>query len=296
MESPAVASDDDLLARITQLGALLSQSREREESQRAGMLILANVLDHIPWSIFWKDRAGNYLGANRRFAADAGLDNPALLIGKNDFEMVWKEQAELYRQDDFAVMESATPKLNYVEPQDHSSGRRIWLRTTKVPLRGPSGEVVGILGMYEDITERKEAEDERIRLKNELIEAQAATLRELSTPMIPLADGVVVLPLVGSIDAARASQITTALLDGIVNLRARVAIIDITGIHSVNRDTANSLLQSARAARLLGTQVILTGIRAEIAQTLVQLQSELGSITTRSTLQSGIAFALTLLK
>lgn len=296
MSSSAKPSYEELLGRVAQLEDELEQSRKREDSHSEGLLILSSVLDHIPWSIFWKDRQCIYLGANRRFAADAGFSDPASIVGKSDLEMVWKEQADLYRQDDRRVMESDKPKLNYEEPQDHASGRRIWLRTSKVPIHGPRGEVVGVLGMYEDITQRKEAEEERLRLKNDLIEAQAATLRELSTPLIPLADGVVVLPLVGAIDAARAEQIMTALLEGITDLRARVAIIDITGIRKITQDIANSLIHSAHAARLLGTQVVLTGIRAEIAQTLVQLHADLGSITTRSTLQSGIAYAMTCLK
>jgi rsbT co-antagonist protein RsbR len=296
MASAVPASYEELVQQIARLERELALSRQREAAQREGLSVLSTVMDHIPWSIFWKDRQCRYLGANRQFAADAGFENPADVIGKTDHELVWTEQAELYRSDDLQVMESDQPKVDYEEPQDQASGKRSWLRTSKVPLHGPQGEVIGILGMYEDITERKQAEEERLRLKNEQIEAQAATLRELSTPLIPLADGVVVLPLVGAIDAVRAQQIMATLLDGITTLRARVAIIDITGIRIINQNTANSLIHAAHAARLLGTRVVLTGISAEIAQTLVQLQADLGSIITRSTLQSGIAYALTHLK
>ena len=120
----------------------------------------------------------------------------------------------------------------------------------------------------------------------------AAALAELSTPLIPISDDTVVMPLVGTIDSRRAQQVIEGLLVGIVETRAQVAILDITGVPVVDTQVANALLRAAQAVKLLGAQVVLTGIRPEVAQTLVGLGVDLTGIVTRSTLQSGIAFAL----
>jgi rsbT co-antagonist protein RsbR len=133
---------------------------------------------------------------------------------------------------------------------------------------------------------------ERARLQDELIQTQAATLHELSTPLIPLADGVVALPLIGNIDSRRAQRVIEVLLDGIVAHRATTAIVDITGVQVVDTEVANALVRAAQAVSMLGARVILTGIRPEVAQTLVSLGTHLQGITTRSTLQSGVAAAL----
>jgi PAS domain S-box-containing protein len=89
---------------------------------------------------------------------DAGLQDPAEIIGKNDYELAWKETAELYRADDKWVMEQETPRLNFEEPQNRPDGSLIWLRTNELPLRDREGKVTGLLGTCEDITDRKRAE------------------------------------------------------------------------------------------------------------------------------------------
>src|SRR5262245_61915584 len=125
-----------------------------------------------------------------------------------------------------------------------------------------------------------------------IINEQASRIRELSTPIIPVHTGVLILPLVGAIDSYRAGQIMEALLEGIGREQADVVIIDITGVPMVDTGVANYLLQAARAARLLGSRLVLVGIRAEIAQTIVQLGVDLSDITTHANLQAGIAYAL----
>jgi len=119
--------------------------------------LLQIVIDSIPHRVFWKDRNFVYLGCNQSFARDAGVGDPALLVGRNDFELAWKATAHLYIADDRLVMESNTPKVDIEEPMTFSDGRTIWLRTNKVPLRDTSGVVFGVLGTYEDITEQRQA-------------------------------------------------------------------------------------------------------------------------------------------
>ncbi len=147
--------------------------------------------------------------------------------------------------------------------------------------------------VHADLTDRKRAE-EAIRLgmqQEETLRAQNAALAELSTPLIPISDEVMVMPLIGAVDSQRAQRVIETLLMGIGQSKARVVILDITGVPVVDTQVANALIRAAQALRLLGSEVILTGIRPEVAQTLVGLGADLSSITTRSSLQSGIAHA-----
>jgi rsbT co-antagonist protein RsbR len=124
------------------------------------------------------------------------------------------------------------------------------------------------------------------------IEAQRFTIRELGTPILPLYAGVIALPLVGAIDSYRATQVLERLLEAISEKQADIVILDITGVPVVDTSVANYLLQTARAAQLIGAQVVLVGIGAEIAQTLVQLGVNLSQLKVYANLQAGISYAL----
>ena len=108
----------------------------------------------------WKDESCTYLGCNQAFALDAGLETPAEIIGKTDFELAWTGMAEVYRADDKAMMEQGAAKLNFEECQTRPDGSRLWLQTNKLPMRNRKEKVAGVIGTYEDITARKRAERE----------------------------------------------------------------------------------------------------------------------------------------
>ncbi len=159
-------SREQLLAELHELRQRVAESeKDREERKRAEQALqesqrmLQSVLDTIPVRVFWKDLESIYLGCNRPFAVDAGLQSPDEIIGRNDFEMGWAEQADSYRADDRLVMESGRPKLGYEEPQTTPEGGRIWLLTNKVPLLDADGRIKGVLGTYEDITKSKHMEE-----------------------------------------------------------------------------------------------------------------------------------------
>jgi PAS domain S-box-containing protein len=143
-----------------------------------------------------------------------------------------------------------------------------------------------------DITERKQAEAERDVLQQQVIEAQRAAIRELSTPLLPLSDQVIAMPLVGSVDSQRAQDVMETLLEGIATHGADTAMLDITGVQVMDTQVANVLVQAARASRLLGARVIITGIGPAMAQTLVHLEADLSDMITLSTFQAGIAYVL----
>lgn len=117
------------------------------------------IMDNIPQFIFWKDKDGIYLGCNKNFALAAGFDDPKEIIGKTDYDLPWsKEESDFYRMTDIKVMEEGVPKINFEEQQTQSDGSLKWLKTNKIPLRNSVGDVIGILGTFEDITDKKEME------------------------------------------------------------------------------------------------------------------------------------------
>ncbi|MFF1725146.1 STAS domain-containing protein [Streptomyces sviceus] len=127
----------------------------------------------------------------------------------------------------------------------------------------------------------------------ELIERQRQQLLEVATPVIKLWDGVVAVPLIGTLDSARSQVVMESLLEAIVDQRAAYAILDITGVPTVDSLVAQHLMKTVAAARLMGAECIVSGIRPAIAQTIVHLGIDLGSIITRAGLADALAYALT---
>jgi PAS domain S-box-containing protein len=148
----------------------ISERKEAEAALQASQTMLQLVLDSIPVRVFWKNREGQYLGCNQTFAADACRASPREIVGLHDFDISPPEQAQRFRADDVAVMESGRERLNFEESLKKADGTVSWLRTSKLPLRDATGDVIGVLGVYEDITNRKEVElalrdrEEKLRL------------------------------------------------------------------------------------------------------------------------------------
>ncbi len=137
----------------------ITERKRAEEMLQTSHLIIEGIINAIPVRVFWKDKNLVYLGCNAAFAHDAGLTDPKDVIGKDDYQMGWRDQAELYRGDDRQVIESGSSKLFIEEPQMTPEGNIITLLTSKVPLQNSKGEVIGVLGMYMDITARKRVEE-----------------------------------------------------------------------------------------------------------------------------------------
>lgn len=129
--------------------------------------MLKTVMDSIPSGVFWKDRNLFYLGGNRTWLNTIGMNSSGEVVGKTDYELPWtKEQADSFRKHDRKVMESGIPEYNIIEPYLKADGTQAWAKTQKIPLRTTDGNIIGVLGGYEDITEHKKAEEELQRQRN----------------------------------------------------------------------------------------------------------------------------------
>jgi anti-anti-sigma factor len=178
-----------------------------------------------------------------------------------------------------------------VEERVEFPHRTFWFKSSYRPLPPRPGKPLHALIVVEDITTRKQQDVEHERQES-LLEQQAAQLAELSTPLLAISEQTVVMPLVGAIDSRRIHQIMDTLLTGVADHGATHVILDITGVPIVDTQVAEALIRAARAVTLLGAQTVLTGIRPEVAQTLVGLGADLSSIVTLGTLQAGIAYAV----
>jgi rsbT co-antagonist protein RsbR len=130
------------------------------------------------------------------------------------------------------------------------------------------------------------------RSREEVIRHQQEEMLELSTPVVQLWEGILALPLIGTLDSARTSVVMESLLQAIVDTRSELAIIDITGVATVDTLVAQHLLKTVAAARLMGADCIISGIRPQIAQTMVHLQIDLSAVTTKATMAEALRFAL----
>jgi rsbT co-antagonist protein RsbR len=271
----------ELHARIAELEhALAARDRTIAElrEQTAG---LQRVIDHIPYALYWKDHQLVYQGCNRRFADDLGLGSAAEIIGKSDGDLAWQpEEVETFRAVDQRILASQRVEYDDDESVIHPSGDQEWFETYKIPLID-SGASVGVLATYNNITARKRAEA--------TIRAQALQLQELATPVIPLTDEILILPIVGAVDTARASQVLAAVLGHVEASHARTVMIDITGVAMIDTPVAHVLVQLEQAVRLLGAQLVITGMRPEVAQALVGLGVALGGIVTYSSMQRAMS-------
>ena len=142
----------------------ITERKRTEETLRTSQQMLGEIINVLPARVFWKDKNLIYLGCNLAFARDAGFADPKDIIGKDDFQMVWRAQAEAYRSDDRQVIESGCAKLLIEESQTTPQGNTITLLSSKIPLRDSEQEIIGMLGTYVDITKLKSVEQSYARL------------------------------------------------------------------------------------------------------------------------------------
>ncbi len=165
-------------------------------------------------------------------------------------------------------------------------GSRFWASTVVSPINDESGELTGYVSVGRDLSER--------RAQEQLVQRQQEEILELSTPVIQVWDKVLVLPIIGTLDSARAARLTEGLLERIASEQAEVAILDVSGVPAVDTEVAQHLLKTVEAARLMGAASILSGVRPETAQAIVHLGIDLGSLRSRTNLKEALQLALTI--
>jgi PAS domain S-box-containing protein len=259
---------------------------------QAALRLRENILDtiNLPMCVYRIDSPSEWRMAYvNRAAVPAGLPHDGGLGMLIEEIMPPDPVAKLRRQLQRCI-ETDAP---YTVEDTYDVGTHVmWTRSTFAPMHDETGRISHLICYWDDITEQKRREQEERAEQEEIIRHQQATLAELSTPLLAISESTVVMPLVGAVDSRRVQQMMDALLSGVADSRASIVILDITGVSVVDTQVANAFIRASQAVRLLGAQVVLTGIRPEVAQTLVGLGVDLSTIITRSTLRDGITYAL----
>ena len=219
-----------------------------------------------------------------RQGAESGTSD----LESSAWQPIREQLAEISRsraQQGFTPTETATFVLSvkrplFAELRDHvgadagTLASELWATT----------ELIDSLGLY--------TTEMFLKTREEIIRRQQEEMLELSTPVVKLWDGILALPVIGTLDSARTQVVMEALLENIVKTNSRVAIIDITGVPTVDTVVAQHLLKTVTAARLMGADCIISGVRPQIAQTIVHLGINLLDVTTKATLADAFAVAL----
>ena len=228
------------------------------------------------------------------------------LTGWSQSEAVGKPLTEVFRvlrEDTQEPEESPVDRVLQTEQivtlANHTilvarDGRQRIIADSGAPIRGANGRVLGVVLVFRDITRQEELEEKarREQMQQQVIDAQRHALQELSTPIIPIMDRIIVMPLIGSIDTLRAKDIMRSLLAGISRYQAKIVILDITGVPFVDSGVAAHLNKTIQAARLKGARTIVTGISDAVAETVVDLAIDWSGIETLDNMQTGLLTAL----
>ncbi|AUX23952.1 anti-anti-sigma factor [Sorangium cellulosum] len=243
--------------------------------------VLGAITRTLPIVVWAVDRNATFTFHEGKAAQQAGIEK-IQHIGRNAFEV--------YQANDDEQAEGHAVLLRALAGEPgHSltSVHGLFWENWQIPVRDERGEVYGVVGFTLDITEAKRTEQE-LRTRLDLIERQQQVIRDLSTPIIQVWDGVLTLPMIGVVDSARTAQVMDSLLEAVARTRARFAILDLTGVEMVDTKTAGYLIELVRAIRLLGAEGIVAGIRSNVAQTIVALGLDLADITTLGNLRAAL--------
>ncbi|WP_437959487.1 STAS domain-containing protein [Sorangium sp. So ce119] len=254
---------------------------ELAEDRGEAELLLRAVLDHLPISVARYDREGVFTFQDGKGLGAVGM-KPGQLVGANVLD--------LYADHEEAVEDLRRGLAGEASHRIHEA-HGVVFETWQVPVRDQRGQPEGLITVTLDATEASQRERE-LQIQIEMIEKQQRVIRDLSTPIIEVWDKVLTLPMVGVVDSLRISEVMDNLLNAIVNKDARFAILDLTGVDAVDTGTAGYLIEMINAIRLLGAEGIITGIRSNVAQTMIALGLDLSSVTTVGNLRAGLKLCM----
>ena len=270
---------EEAASRIAALEAKLAEREGRFAALIAGLQV----------GVVVQGPASEILLANEKALELLGVSEDQLR-GKTSLDPQWdivREDGAPFAGEDRPVFQALRLRVPIrdvvIGVRRPGEAERVWLLVTAMPQLRADGSVVQVVATFTDITGRRRVE--------QTVRAQFRQIRELSTPLIPIEDGILVSPLVGEIDRERADQLLETLLVGIVSARARVVILDVTGVPQLDDPACEALQRCVGAARLLGARLLLTGVRPSVAATLVDRHVDLTGLVALPTLQQGIAAA-----
>ncbi|MDD3553461.1 MAG: PAS domain-containing protein [Deltaproteobacteria bacterium] len=257
---------------------------------------LFEIINAVPSGIFVTDLEHNILLLNKSAAS---------IVGKTPGECFDRKCNEIFdtkmcgTEKCACLIATETDEVCHGQTVLHHNGKDIPIEYAARPLKNHEGKIVGCVEHFVDISERLEREQLIQKQQEELLRRQEENIRhlqdevlELSTPVIELWEGVLALPLIGTLDSHRARMAMERLLETIEKTRAPFIIIDITGVPTVDTEVANRLLQTVDATRLMGSEAILTGISPHIALTMAHLGVNMTTITVRSRMSDALHLAL----
>ena len=257
---------------------------------------LSEIINAITSGIFVTDLENNILMINR-----AG----AKMVGKSAGDCFDRKCYDIFDtpmcQTEECTCKIATTEniVNHGETMLHVDGREIPIEFTSRPLRNFEGEIIGCVENFIDISERLEKDRIIMEQKEELLKKREEDIRhlqdeimELSTPVIEVWDGIVALPLVGTLDSHRAHIAMQRLLESIEFTRSSFVIIDITGVPTVDSEVASHVLKTAGAVRLMGCETVLTGVGPHIARVISEGDVDLDNIIVRARMTDGLHYAI----
>lgn len=261
---------------------------EENKKLQNDKFLFDSFMEYTADSVYFKDNQSRVIRISRTGAKGFGFKDPREAVGKTDFDIFTEEHARPAFEQEKKIMETGVPLIGIQEKETWLDGRETWVSTTKVPLIDKKGKIIGTFGISRDVTEQKRAE--------EVLRRQSIEIIELSTPVIKVWDRIVAAPLIGTLDSQRTQYFMERLLNTIVETNSPVALVDITGVPTIDTKTAQYIIETISAVKLLGAQVILTGVRPAIAQSLVHLGTNLSDITTCTSLAAGLRVALDILE
>jgi rsbT co-antagonist protein RsbR len=293
----------------------VTERRKMEQELRESEKRFKETFQYVGDVIYRINALGEFVLVNDRIYDVLGY-RPDELMGHSLFDVGFLDANELSKMT--ALFTEAVGKGEALMPviearAKHKDGHDVLVEVSISRVTGPEGQLEGFMGVVRDVTERKKMEEELLRHRDhleqlveertaeltrtqEIATRQAQEIIEISTPIIQLRKGIILAPLIGSFSSDRAQQFTERLLTAIAQTNSTVALVDITGVPTVDTQTAHYITRTISAVRLLGAQAILTGVGPILASTLVELGIDLSGVVTRSSLAHGFEDAMDLLK
>lgn len=241
------------------------------------------------------------------------LDHKIMMINSAGAEMVGRSAGDCFDRKCFEIFNTpmcqtesctcriaiSTNKVNFGQTVLHHDDKEIAVEYSSRPLKNYKGEIIGCVENFTDITNRldqqriiQEQQKKLLQKRDEDIRHLQDEVMELSTPVMEIWDGILALPLIGTLDSHRARIATERLLEAIERTRAPFVIIDITGVPTVDTEVANHIIQTVNAARLMGSKAILTGVGPHIARIIAQGTVDMGNLTVQGRMTDGLHLAI----